>query len=247
MWSILLLPTLACANSVELSEYQRISKQLHAWLTDQSTLLTDFEPTETNGIATKKHIENGIEIAYRQSAKQCIAYAPHRFYDKHTYIIASALYKQQCNAFIANKVHRNTLTKSGIKADLGKYNQSVANAFIEQYEAQVGAITIYQIHGFAANKRRTAIAQQADVILSQGSKPPSVKAFKISDCLSSTVDFNSVVYPQQVNELGGTKNILNYILTTSSEFFHIEISDKARKRLIEQPKLMSQFNICITL
>ena len=105
----------------------------------------------------------------------------------------------------------------------------------------------HQIHGFDEKKRRTEQAQALDVIISQGARPPSAKVKKISRCFNDRLKLKSAVYPLEVAELGGTKTILNSITLPKNEFFHIELSYSLRKKLIQQPKLMSGLKKCISL
>lgn len=244
---IVVVPIIACAQLIQHHQDTQLEQQISHWLANPTIELNDFESPLPGTLVTKAYIESGVEIAVKDNGAQCIAYAPHRFYDKYTYTIAEHLFNQHCNAFVTNTVHRNTLTKAGMKTDLGKYPHSVATRFISQYATKYGAVKVYQIHGFASSKRRTAVGKKADVILSHGRKKPTKHLYQISECLSQTLQLNALVYPFQVTELGGTKNVLNRELPERSEFFHIELSDKTRLRLIEHPSLINKFNLCITL
>lgn len=235
------------AQQVTSSEaYTSTKNQLAQWLHVQKSLALNNELVSTLTLTEKSKLLVAGEIHYQPSGKHCIAYAPHRFYDKHTDTIALALLGD-CEVFLANTVHRNTDAYDGQKSDLGKHRYSVTNAFIETYASTVENIIIYQFHGFDTNKRRTKQARSSDVILSQGSKPASAKLQRINQCLKDKLQLTSLVYPLEVTELGGTKNILNQIAPNNSEFFHIELSYTLRTQLVQQPNLMSQFKTCITL
>lgn len=226
--------------------YAMLKQQFSQWLINQKIMQMNYTLNTQITLDDKHELISGALIRYSTQGKSCISYAPHRFFDKHTFTIAKSL-AEQCQVFIANTKHRNTLNKKGEKTDLGKSRYSIANAFIEAYAATVSATRIYQIHGFDANKRRTKQAQALDVIISQGSRPPSAQVKKISHCLTKDLKLNSAIYPLDVSELGGTKNILNSITLPKNEFFHIELSFSLRKKLIQQPNLMSGFKKCITL
>ncbi|MBE0378257.1 hypothetical protein PPRY_a0912 [Pseudoalteromonas prydzensis ACAM 620] len=226
--------------------YTATKNQLAQWLHVQKSLAQSNDLVSSLTLTDKNNLIVAGEIHYQPSGKQCIAYAPHRFYDKHTYAIALALLGD-CQVFLANTVHRHTSTHDGQKSDLGKYRYSVTNAFIETYASMVERVMIYQIHGFDAKKRHTQQARSSDVIISQGSKPATAQLQRISQCLTQKLKLTSRVYPLEVTELGGTKNILNQIALKNSEFFHIELSYTLRTQLVQQPNLMSQFKTCITL
>jgi hypothetical protein len=245
---ILLLLTSAsyASSSSQNGAYAVTKAQLAQWLSTQTNLAQGNELTSALTLVTKdEHVIAG-EIKYQSSGSQCIAYAPHRYFDKHSYPIAMALFTE-CQVFLANTIHRNTLAADGQKSDLGKYHYSVTNAFIQSYANTVDQFVIYQIHGFDPKKRHTKKARNSDVIISHGAKPATAKLQQISQCLTDKLQLASYVYPLEVTELGGTKNILNKILPSNGEFFHIELSDILRAQLVQQPTLMSQFKICITL
>ena len=233
-------------HAKEPDNYTNLKQQLSTWLANSNVTYTDFAITQPLTITANDKQVGAGEVKFKASGKQCVAYAPHRFYDTHTYRIALALF-EHCQVFLANTVHRNTLDLKGQKTDLGKYRYSTTNAFIDVYSQTVDTFTIYQIHGFDAAKRRTKDARNADVIISRGNKYPDNKIKQISQCLVQKLHLNSVIYPIEVKELGGTKNILNTVAPRNSDFFHIELSNVLRARLIKQPTLMSQFNTCITL
>lgn len=226
--------------------YANLKQQLSQWLTNQRVMQLNYHLNAEIILDDKHELISGALIRYSMHEEPCIIYAPHRYFDKYTFDIAEAL-SAQCQVLIANTKHRNTLNKLGVKADLGKSRYSVANAFIESYASTVPATRIYQIHGFDEKKRRTEQAQALDVIISQGARPPSAKVKKISRCFNDRLKLKSAVYPLEVAELGGTKNILNSITLPKNEFFHIELSYSLRKKLIQQPKLMSGLKKCISL
>lgn len=226
--------------------YAMLKQQFSQWLVNQKMMQVNYTLNTQITLDDKYELISGALIHYNTQGQTCISYAPHRFFDKHTFTIAKSL-SEQCQVFIANTKHRNTLNKQGEKADLGKSRYSVANAFIEAYASTVAETRIYQIHGFDAKKRRTKHAQALDVIISQGARPPSEKIKKINQCFINDLQLNSAIYPLDVSELGGTKNILNTITLPKNEFFHIELSYSLRARLIRQPNLMSGLKKCITL
>ncbi|BDF93593.1 MULTISPECIES: hypothetical protein [Pseudoalteromonas] len=235
------------AQQISTSEaYTSTKNQLTQWLHVQKSLGQNNDLVSSLTLKDKTNLLVAGEIHYQPSGQPCIAYAPHRFYDKHTYDIAITLLGD-CQVFLANTVHRNTNAQDGQKSDLGKHRYSVTNAFIESYASTVDKVMIYQIHGFDAKKRRTKQGRSSDVIISQGSRPATAKLQYISQCLKEKLQLTSRVYPLEVTELGGTKNILNQIAPKNSEFFHIELSSTVRTQLMQQPNLMSQFKTCITL
>jgi hypothetical protein len=234
-------------KSYNVTKYRTMQLQFADWLNKIETPITGFTQTNERTLIAGDTISSGGEIKVHAMKSACIAYAPHRFYDKYTYSIADVIFNQHCSVLIANTLHRKTKDENNEQVDLGKYQYSAANAFISEYAKTVDTFAIYQIHGFDAKKRKTNEGKNADVILSHGLKSPSKALITMSQCLNSKLNLNSLLYPSQVKELGATKNILNAIAPKNSVFFHLELSYQVRKRLVTEPNFMSKFSQCVTL
>ena len=100
-----------------------------------------------------------------------------------------------------------------------------------------------QLHGFDATKRTSRTAQQASIIISNGSRFPSrgyrdlAKSLKKSDSLGA-----AALYPLDTSELGGTKNRQAAVLRElgSDRFLHIEINGPLRHRLSTEVSLQTE-------
>lgn len=185
----------------------------------------------------------GGELFYRPKNQACVISVPHKFYDTHTLKIGRTLYKDNCQVMVTNSHHRFSESEDNEPMDYSKRFHSLHNAAIMAFQKRHAKSKIFQIHGFSAKKRRTNTAKQADFIVSQGRTGDFTKR-QLSHCLKK-LSPASFYYPEQVRELGGTKNVLHSIGLTSFSFIHIEISKTMRERLISEPKLMSQFSVCL--
>ncbi|MEZ7188428.1 hypothetical protein [uncultured Pseudoalteromonas sp.] len=240
---LLVFCTFMAACSAEETSLHDLTEDFHAWLLKPNTELTHFNYKD-GVFKAKKTITSGGEIHYKKTGNNCIAYAPHRYFDKHTLKIAKAVFAE-CQVLLTNSKHRNTLDQSNNKLDFGKYKVSSANAFILAYAKTVESFSIYQVHGFAKEKRKTLQGRNADIIVSNGSKKPSKATVKISECLNNQVGSNVMLFGRDVFELGGTKNILTDMAPVNSQFFHIELSRQMRERLITNSQLLKQFSQCL--
>lgn len=228
------------AEGVSLYE---LKEDFHSWLLKPNTELTHFDYKD-GVFKAKKTVISGGEIHYKKTGNNCIAYAPHRYFDKHTLKIAKAVFAD-CQVLLTNSKHRNSLDQTNAKLDFGKYKVSSANAFILAYAKTVESFSIYQIHGFAKEKRRTLQGRNADIIVSDGSKTPSKATVKVSECLNNQLSTAVMLYGRDVFELGGTTNILTSMAPVNSQFFHIELSRQMRERLITNSQLLKQFSQCL--
>lgn len=220
-----------------------LTLSLKLWLVDQQQTPTHFNVNQ-GALFANESLNSGGEIHYKQQGEKCIAYAPHRFYDKHTHTIAKALYAH-CQVFLSNTKHRNDRDEHGELIDFGKYKPSASNAFILAYSEHVESFSIYQIHGYAKEKRKTPEGKKADAIISNGHAIPSKRTIAITACLNEQLDITAMVYGLDVKELGGTTNILASLAPKNSQFFHIELSRQLRERLVSNNQLFKLFNQCL--
>ena len=240
---LLVFCTFMAACSAEETSLHDLTEDFHAWVLKPNTEITHFNYKD-GVFKAKKTITSGGEIHYKKTGNNCIAYAPHRFYDKHTHTIAKALYAH-CQVFLSNTKHRNDRDEHGELIDFGKYKPSASNAFILAYSEHVESFSIYQIHGYAKEKRKTPEGKKADAIISNGHAIPSKRTIAITACLNEQLDITAMVYGLDVKELGGTTNILASLAPNNSQFFHIELSRQLRERLVSNNQLFKLFNQCL--
>jgi len=238
--TVLILFTAACCEAAQL---EKLTSSLQVWLNNQQRVPEHF--SFSNGaLVAKNSLDSGGEIHFKAKGKACISYAPHRYFDKHTLLIAKALFSE-CQVLLTNTKHRNSRDTHGKIIDFGKYKNSSSNAFILAYSSTIESFSIYQIHGFAKEKRTTEQGRKADIILSEGHVSASKRTLNIAKCLNNKLGINAFVYGRDVHELGGTHNVLNSLAPVNSQFFHIELSRQLREQLITNNQLLTQFSLCL--
>ena len=176
--------------------------------------------------------ENGPEIRSVQ--------VPHGYHDRHTARIGFRIFLEGgWRAGVWNTVHRSTGAVDDARgSDSAHREKTLFQAFHHAWsEAHPSGRTI-QLHGFLRNKRKTAIASEADIIISNGSKKPTQPLLVLGEELARTLSLNVRIFGHDVHELGGTTNSqarlahrLGY-----THFVHLEIEIEARKRLTRDPK-----------
>ncbi len=174
--------------------------------------------------------------------------APHRYYDKHTGVIAMRIFKKQNITSIAmNSIPRNAQTEpSHESADLAHLSISFYTAYSRAFTLHYPQGHLIQLHGFNSNKRKTHAARTASIILSHSESWTSQGILKTQDCLNKK-NLKSLRYPQQVKELGGTKNRIGALLRHLGHagFIHLEMNLPTRVLLIKNENILSQFSNCL--
>ncbi|NOU52447.1 hypothetical protein HG263_18140 [Pseudoalteromonas sp. JBTF-M23] len=185
----------------------------------------------------------GSHLWYRPAGKPCIVSVLHQFFDQYTFPIGTAIYANLCQVMVSNSHHRYSDKIDEQTMDLSKRASSLHHNAILAYQASYPEAKILQIHGFSKKKRSTLTGKNADFIVSQG-KYSTEKIQQLSVCLRQ-ISSASYDYPRQINELGGTKNVMHQLALTPDTFFHIEISRTMRQQLIEHNHLMEQLTLCL--
>ena len=147
-----------------------------------------------------------------------------------------------------NTVPRDYLEgKAKIDADLAHLNQSYFTAYTKSFVKKIKEGVIIQIHGFSQDKRKTEVGSRADIIISPGLKVVVPKVTNLQTCLGLKMNVNILVYPSQINELGGTTNVPGKIINAVNvgHFFHFEFAKKTRILLRNQKKAQRSFLDCI--
>lgn len=106
---------------------------------------------------------------------------------------------------------------------------------------------IVQLHGFAPYLRTTAAGRSARAILSSGTSVPHESTLVASACLGRALGERLLVYPTEVNELGGTRNRVAAVLRDwgRRDFLHIELSFALRRRLLEDESVRQSITRCL--
>jgi hypothetical protein len=92
---------------------------------------------------------------------------------------------------------------------------------------------LLQLHGFTADKRKTPAGRQADMILSSGTRFPSFSLIQIRACLQEHLAGNIFLFPYDVEELGGTLNVIGDLMRSLGHpgFVHVEMGKPLRDLL----------------
>jgi len=191
----------------------------------------------------------GFYVFNSDRQKQTVLQVPHRFKDRYTGSIA--LKWAQSGAFRAiawNTAPRRIKSGSGIQdADLAHRWDGYFVPFTEAFASAIPQGRLVQLHGFATDKRKTAEAAGADIIVSAGSHWPSSQAHQVSRCLQSDLPANVRLFPRDVSELGGTRNLQGRLLRGMGHngFVHLELSDGMRDTLRGEAGLSEHVCACL--
>lgn len=164
--------------------------------------------------------------------------SPHSFFDQHTRAINASLFATgEISAAAWNTTKRS-------EADLAHTRFHYLNAFTSAFANVFQRGTVVQLHGFAAQKRKTSAASKADLIVSNGTREPNARAQELARLWHDSLTQHSVVlFPMQVTELGGTTNVQGQILHQypGSHFLHLEMSQRLRKVLRRDASIRDDF------
>lgn len=186
---------------------------------------------------------------YRPGGFTLMISAPHQFRDLHTGRIAGLLFDEMgLEAAAFNTAPRDLQLENGSLSDLGKLKGSQFNLFHLAYHAARPVSRIVQLHGFAREKRKSAAARGADVIVSNGTRRANRTTIEVTKCLRRA-GFVALHYPDEVNELGGTKNVTLAELIGAGApvgtFLHLETSRELRDKLMVDETLRFVFGSCL--
>jgi hypothetical protein len=178
--------------------------------------------------------------------------APHQFFDYATGKIAlQFFFEQGLRAITINTVHRNQTPQS----DLAHQANSLFSAFAEAYaevmlekaadkqKVKQAEGYLLQVHGFSNKHRRSEAGKKADVIISNGTRSPSVYLRQSQERINTTSAFKSYLYGVDIYELGGSQNSSLAILkqlNQQAHFIHLELSADTRKELKRSPSQRKQ-------
>lgn len=134
-----------------------------------------------------------------------------------------------------------------VNADMGKHRNSFFAAFTQAVGAERKDIVTLQLHGFSGSNRETDAGANADAIVSPGVKKSRKRTDAYHVCLRQNLDKNVLLYPRDVNELGGTLNISGEILRQyrSHDFIHLELNKGLRDELRKKRKLRTHLISCL--
>jgi len=172
---------------------------------------------------------------------------PHSFSDIGSEEIGFRLFQQGGFQGAAwNTRHRKDTKNSS--SDLAHITNSPFTAQGLAVAARWPAAVVIQLHGFSQKKRRTSAAQNADFIISSGTRAPSIHGERLATCLQQKKLGGVMLYGRDLYELGGTTNTTGRALRSMgfNGFLHLEMSKGLRQRLLDEPLLMEKVGICLS-
>jgi len=166
--------------------------------------------------------------------------APHRHHDRSTGELQRQLFLEgRFRAAAWNTLHRR-------EVDLARVPHSYFIALARATQ-EVGAGWVIQLHGFAKEKRKTVTGRASDLIVSSGHPAGSPVTRQLAECLRTDLPFKVVTYPEQVDELGGTRNPVGRALRNmdADRFLHLEMSAEFRDALLDSAGLRRVLISCL--
>lgn len=173
--------------------------------------------------------------------------APHQYFDYATGRLAlQFFFEQNLRAITLNTVHRNQTTQSDLAHQANSlfsaftsayaeiFSEKEANKQKEQALEQKAESYLLQLHGFSNKHRHTEAGRKADIILSNGSRSPSLFLRQSQERMNNTSAFKVYLYGMDIDELGGSTNSSLAVLKPLNQqdhFIHIELSADTRKKL----------------
>lgn len=205
---------------------------------------------DESAISLSGHEQGWGEYHFAKTGSSDIALqAPHRFNDKYTGAIAIRLFRQHgFPALALNSVSRRTAVARDetLQADMARLPDSLHSIFSRAFASRYPEGQLVQLHGFDAKKRASPEARQADIILSTGGPWSSKYLLNMQGCLNDNA-WNTLRFPQEVRELGATRNSIGALLRNLGHggFVHIELNLETRKQLINDENQLQTFATCL--
>ena len=183
----------------------------------------------------------GFYLFLLDSTSTSVLQAPHSFKDLRTReITLDMVLSSDYPAAAWNTVPRDL-------ADLAHLEQTFFMSFSRAFARRYAHGDLFQLHGYAQEKRNTRIGQVSEFILSSGTSTPRNTVLEAAACLKRNVSDKTYIYPLEVKELGATTNTIGKALRAlwHEGFMHIEISRGIRERLLTESKLQRSFINCL--
>jgi hypothetical protein len=184
----------------------------------------------------------------RTPAMPVLLQAPHVLNDRLTGDLVLALMREAPFAAAALSTRsRHVADGDGAEFDLAhradSYFFAMARAFLDTH----GNGIIAQFHGFQPESQRSDRAAMASLILSNGTRQPGETVVVLHVCLASAIDGSVLLFPDDVEELGGTRNAVARLIDQSErdEFLHLEMSLELRERLVDDAALRRRIADCL--
>lgn len=175
--------------------------------------------------------------------------APHRGADQHTGTLAASLFLESRAAAAAwNSAPRNPQVDCPHALDLARERYHPFTAFALAFARRYPEGLLVQLHGFDRKNRYEAVARDASMILSNGTREPDARLLELADCLSlSLAPHSARVFPVETGELGALANAQGMALRGAgfNGFVHLELSAELRRDLVGDDTLRARFRKCL--
>lgn len=175
--------------------------------------------------------------------------APHRGADRDTGPLARLLFEEQPFAAAAwNSAPRSGNGDCPHSGDIARLPTHYLTAFSLAFAHQFPGGRIVQLHGFDHARRSSQAGQEADAIISDGSREPSRRLLDLADCLSKSLAGRQIaVFPFDSEELGATGNAQGQAVRGAgfTGFAHLELSAGFRRDLVSDAGLRQRFATCL--
>lgn len=243
-------------SPVELASAEQLFKQLFAkeYTADSRSYATalgfDWSESEIDIVLVDSENRGWGEYRFSKTAtSNIVLQIPHRYSDRHTGRIAKHIFASKGITSIAlNSVSRRTPVNfdTDLAADMAHLPVSFHTAYSRAFAAYYPQGQLVQLHGFDPKKRRSQQGQQANAIVSTGTPRSTAYLLEAQQCLAS-LGLNTLRYPQQVQELGGTTNSIGILMRSLGHggFTHIELDLETRRRLKNDPAELTEFASCL--
>lgn len=191
----------------------------------------------------------GIYWLREGSASTIAITAPHRGSDRHTGMLAAALFEEtKARTAAWNSAPRKPTSRCEHAIDVAHEKDHAFSAFSLAFADAVPGGLMVQLHGFEGGYRDTDVAKEAGFILSNGTKQPSARLLDIADCLTHAFAPSPVlVYPGDTGELGALTNSQGQLLRAAGfdGFVHIEIAAGLRAAMVEDGDVRAKLAACL--
>jgi len=188
-------------------------------------------------------------IRQKETDSPLLLQAPHSFKDLYTGRIALKLWMAgNAKAAAWNTVPRwYDAQGQKVDADMAHRGETFFLAFSKAFAKRYPEGRTLQLHGFSQQKRETSQARSADIILSSGSKHLNSSVQHFGRCLKQQLTDQVLLYPTEVSELGGTRNVISRELRyhAAHDFIHMEMSFELRSGLRKDKDLRHRLLACL--
>lgn len=190
----------------------------------------------------------GYYLIQRGGWGQLMLQVPHAYFDRYTGEIGAGMLHPGMVALAWNSANRRLGQGTDrVNADLAKRTDSLFIALTRAFVSARPQGHLIQLHGFDNQRRKTLAGADAQIIVSAGSTWVTPAVYRVSRCLKPVLDGPIRVFPQEVTELGGIKNVQGRLLRRYGHegFIHLELNLSARQRLRQEPRLRAQMMACL--